>query len=262
MPATNKILIWLKRAVVLGAIVLWFVLAAAASRRQHALGTREDIEIRIGGPEDLAFVTQQQVYALITAAYGRPVQGERLSRLQLDSIERIVLTIPHVRRVAAHVDLRGQLGIDIVQKRPLARVLHNSGVSYYLDSEGFVLPLSDNFTAHVVVITGALTPLQHGQHAEEIAMWKDMFNLVRTIGGDRFASALVEEIHREPSGEILLVPKLGDFTIRLGQPHEAPGNLRKLHAFYERSVGQVSLRPFESIDLRFEGQVVCKKRSS
>jgi cell division protein FtsQ len=154
------------------------------------------------------------------------------------------------------------LGIDIVQKRPLARVLHNDGVSYYIDEEGEFLPVSDNFTARVPVISGALPPLHEGQAVSDHPSWNALFSLMQSIQYDRFSRSLIEEIHVESSGELLLVPKLGDLVIRFGQIENATSKLAKLRAFYRGSVTDINLNKFESIDLRFQGQVVCKKRAS
>jgi cell division protein FtsQ len=161
----------------------------------------------------------------------------------------------------AHVDMRGFLFIDITQKRPVARVLHSDGVSYYIGSDGGMLPLSDNFTARVPVITGTLTPLHQGQNVSENPTWNALFKLMQTIRHDRFASALLEEVHREPSGELVLVPKLGECMIRFGPVENTESKLAKLRGFYEHTVHDVDLNQYESIDLRFKGQVVCKKHA-
>lgn len=262
MTLRRNIVTWSKRLLVVAMVVLWIVLATSASTTQETLGTREDVGIHIDGRAGLSFVTKQQVFRLIAEEYGRPFQGEALEDLDLDSIERIVSTIPQVKHVDAYVDMDRHLGIEIIQKRPLARVLHNDGVSYYLDEEGEMLPLSDNFTARIPVVTGSLIPLREGQTVSDHPSWKALFNLMRTIQHDRFSNALLEEIHIESTGEVLFVPKLGDLVIRFGKVENEESKLIKLRNFYERSIRDINLNKFESIDLRFNGQVVCKKRSS
>jgi cell division protein FtsQ len=236
--------------------------AIKASKQQQALRTQERVGIHVDRTDGLAFVSDQQVLALVSRDYEGPIQGAAISGLELSRIEGIVRTIPQLDEVDAYVDLNGRIGINITQKQPLARVLHTDGVSYYIDKTGEMVPLSDNFTARVPVITGALTPLQAGQNVSDNSMWHGLFRLIQSIHVDRFSHALLEQIHREPSGDLVLVPKLGDFVIRFGKVEDSASRLRKLRAFYERSIHEIDLDDYESIDLRFKGQVVCKTHSS
>ena len=258
----RRVIKWLKALMIVGGAVLWMFIATSASKNQYAIPCQERFGINIKGNDHLRFITEQQVYMLISESYGRPIQGESLGEVQLDAIERIVMTIPHVKDASAHVDMHGRLSLDIVQKQPLARVLHNDGVSYYLDQSGSILPLSDNFTARVPVISGTLTSLREGQSVSDNAIWKVLYSFMQTIGRDKFMSALLEQIHREQNGELLLISKLGDAKIRFGKPEDVDGKLAKLRTFFERGITSINFNQFESIDLRFAGQVVCKKRNA
>ena len=51
--------------------------------------------------------------------------------------------------------LSGNLYVDIEQRTPIARVFTPMG-SFYLDQEGYVMPLSDKYTAQVIVVNGYL----------------------------------------------------------------------------------------------------------
>ena len=60
---------------------------------------------------------------------------------------------------------------------------------------------------------------------------------------------------------IELVPRLGDHRIFIGNAENLPWKFEKLRALYEKALPLVGWDVYESIDLRFGDQVVCKKKS-
>lgn len=254
----KKAIKWTKRVVLVAGIALWFGLATGLSRNQSAQPTQEAITIDIKNHGDAKLVTEQQVFELLTKEYGRPVRGESLNKLQLDTLEQIARSIPHLEEVHAHVDMHGRLSLSITQKQPLARVLHTDGVSYYIDKEGLMMPLTDNFTARVPVISGVLPMLRQGESVHEYESWSSVFSLMNAIRGNTFTNALTEQVHRDASGDFLLVPKIGDCLILLGTTNQLESKFARLKTFCASD--DISLSAYETIDLRFSGQVVCKKR--
>ena len=51
---------------------------------------------------------------------------------------------------------KGDLGIIIDTREAVVRI-KNSKIDYYIDSDGLIMPLSSNYTARVIMITGDVT---------------------------------------------------------------------------------------------------------
>ena len=61
-------------------------------------------------------------------------------------------------------------------------------------------------------------------------------------------------------GEFTLIPKIGDQKILLGKVMDAGQKLERLKIFYREGMPYEGWRKYKTIDVRFAGQVVCKKR--
>ncbi|MEO0875832.1 MAG: hypothetical protein AAFY48_14655, partial [Bacteroidota bacterium] len=61
-------------------------------------------------------------------------------------------------------------------------------------------------------------------------------------------------------GEMILSPKVGKQTILLGRFHNTADKLERLKTFYREGLPYKGWKAYRSFDLRYSGQVVCKKR--
>jgi cell division protein FtsQ len=79
---------------------------------------------------------------------------------------------------------------------------------------------------------------------------------------DDFLGALVEQVYLNNKGEMVLAPKVGDQIILLGRydPKRVDRQLRRLKDFYREGLPYRGWRAYRSFDLRYEDQVVAKKR--
>jgi len=71
---------------------------------------------------------------------------------------------------------------------------------------------------------------------------------------------MIEQIHVSNQGEMTLVPKIGDQKIFFGKLADADKKLEKLRIFYQEGMPYEGWRKYKSIDVRYAGQIVCKKR--
>ena len=70
---------------------------------------------------------------------------------------------------------------------------------------------------------------------------------------------MFEQVHVF-SGEFTLVPKVGNQKIKFGDIEDAVGKLRRLRIFYDEGMPYEGWQKYRTLDLRFEGQVVCERR--
>ena len=71
---------------------------------------------------------------------------------------------------------------------------------------------------------------------------------------------MVEQVYRSETGSYTLIPKLGYQKIVLG-PYEAiDEKLERLRVFYREGIPYEGWQKYSTINLTFDGQVVCKRR--
>lgn len=156
---------------------------------------------------------------------------------------------------SAEVFLTSDRGIRVVvtERVPVLRVIDNSGESYYVDGDGKKMPLSRFFTAYLPIATGAVK--------EEFAK-TELYKFAMFLTLDPFWDAQIEQIVVSGRNEIGFVPRVGDHKIILGTLEDYEQKLAKLKLFYEKGLTETGWNRYSVIDLRYDKQVVCTKRTA
>ena len=238
------------------------VLALAAVLCVAVLGWRfrRSIPVRRVVVEGAARAVPDSLARLARADTGRALY-QLQPRLVADRVQRH----PWVRSAAASRRPDGTLRIAVTERTPAALVLHESGdvageAAYYLDAEGYPLPLAEGAAFDVPLVRGlgeAFQPLRPTAHAA-------LRGLLAALAENAEAEVLVSEI-RVGEGEALrlrTVPggRSRSAEVRLGTG-AFPKKLRRLTAFWQQAVRQKPRTAFRQIDLRFDGQIVARQQT-
>jgi cell division protein FtsQ len=237
------------------------LLAATISSNNHRkTSSINDVIINIDYDAGVSFVDESDILGSMELAYGGHIEGEKLGALELGKLETVIRNNPYVFDAEAYVGLEGVLYVQVVQKQPILRVINSNGVGYYLSKEGDKIPLTDKFTPKVLVVSGQVEEGLAGKHPGEEEIIKDLLQVTEAINGDKFFKALIDQIHVNGDGSIVLVPKIGCKSIMLGKiDHDLQARMEKLRLFYEQGLMEVGFSRYKSIDLRFKDQIVCTK---
>ena len=126
-----------------------------------------------------------------------------------------------------------------------------SGEGYYVDEDGKIMPLSRKYTSRVVVATGNIS--------RKFAC-NGLYPFIMTLRNDEFWDALVEQIVVEKGNEVVLIPKVGNFTIVLGTLDDMNEKLENLRLFLREGIVLKGWNVYKEINLKFKNQIVCVKR--
>ncbi|OYX25870.1 MAG: hypothetical protein B7Z06_06620, partial [Flavobacteriales bacterium 32-35-8] len=131
--------------------------------------------------------------------------------------------------------------------KPIARVSTNA--SYYIDDEGFHMPLSSNYSSRVPLVTGYV----------EKNNLKNVFTVASKIESDEFLKKNVVEIHQDENKVIYLKLRQCHFLVQLGNVDFLDKKVNNLKAFYQKSLKEKTLNNYSKVNLQFDNQVVCTK---
>lgn len=91
--------------------------------------------------------------------------------------------------------------------------------------------------------------------------FRKLLTFVKQIREDDFWQAEIVQIvaYTAPSGalEVEIVPRSGDFIVRLGRLEQIEPKLERLAVFYREGLSRLGWDACRTIDVRFDGQVVC-----
>ena len=90
-----------------------------------------------------------------------------------------------------------------------------------------------------------------------------MQNISHYVCNDPLLHSLIGQIHLKKNGDFILVPLVGDQKIIVGSAYsnrEVKSKFEKLKIFYNEAMPFEGWDKYSEINLKFEGQIVCKKK--
>jgi cell division protein FtsQ len=218
------------------------------------------INISMDYSDGLFFIDEDDVRNHIYKVHGDLI-GEPMRGINIGDLEIELTEMNAVKKAEVFTDLKGNLSVEITQRKPIARVFMPDGKSGYIDENGQWMNLSKKFTARVIVINGNLSPRNESvDNIGEQDQWGNLFELTQSIRNDAFLSAQFEQIYVKKDGDIVLIPRVGRHNILLGNTDGLNKKFEKLKLFYKNGIANVDWNKYKQIDLRFKDQVVCTKR--
>lgn len=193
------------------------------------------------------FLSHEMVNKLLIQKNGE-VKNLPKSLINLHDLEKVVYENPLVEKAKVFMTIDGTLKTVIKQRTPLARV-STGGEVYYIDEQGVKMPLSDNYSARVLLVSGQVLD-------EDIS---SIFELVKKINEDEFLTKLVIGIHKNSDKDYVLRTRKYDQHIQIGKIEKLNVKFKKLEAFYNEAIQSKEIDTYKSINLKFNNQVVCTK---
>lgn len=197
--------------------------------------------------ENQLFVKQQAVNKLLIENRQDP-KTIATDALDLNKLEKTIDSHPLIDKSEVSVSVDGVLKAVVKQKTPIARI-NGKGASFYIDYKGNKMPLSENYTARVLLVSGEI----NDKNKEDLA------KLFRVIYDDVFLKKNIIGMQVMPNGSVLMLNRNYNFKIDFGQLINVEQKFKNYKAFFQKVVLDSSIAEYKKIDLRFAEQVVCTK---
>ncbi|MCX7862311.1 MAG: hypothetical protein N2449_04890 [Bacteroidales bacterium] len=219
------------------------------------------------------FITAKDILKLIEEKKYQ-IKKMPIANIPLNELESKIINLPHVYNAQVYTTIDGQLMIDIWQRTPMLRIINYNYESYYVDSEGVLFPLSDNYTARVLIASGNINEpyalycnkkaidAEQQENIKRETLLDDIFILGQYIHSDSLWNAMIEQIYINENKEFELIPKVGDIIIEMGDTSDMDNKFMKLKAFYQQIVPKINLEEYLKINLKYKNQIVCTKKNT
>lgn len=231
-----------------GAFVLIAILAFSAVSRNSSFVSAKSIKIEIEDVEGQYFITsdelkKEMVYEL------EIIDSLSLGEINIKLLEESLDNHPSIRKAEVYSKLDGSLRVAVSQKQPIARI-QSSTADYYIDEIGDSMALSSNYFASVPLINGVINAKTRKKIHQFLSLIQEDPSFKDFIGGIKIVA----------NGEWLLYPKHGNHKIIFGKPEDSKRKLRKLKIFYlNKASTKAELDEIKLLNLKYEGQVICRK---
>ncbi|MBL1231635.1 MAG: hypothetical protein COA31_002845 [Flavobacteriales bacterium] len=174
-----------------------------------------------------------------------------------------------IRDAQVYKTVDGKIVAWVKQNRPIARVINHKNESFYMDEDGYLMSLSEKYTARLLVINGNVKPSYNQYYKKNLSQLDDslatktiideLYQLAQLIDNSEFWKAQIEQVYVNKELEIELIPKVGNHIIVLGKPEHMEAKLNKLYYFYREGLSKTGWNEYSEINLSFNNQIVCKK---
>ncbi|MFM6976344.1 MAG: cell division protein FtsQ/DivIB [Sphingobacteriaceae bacterium] len=216
-------------------------------------------EVKVLIPGNQNFISRQEVDRIIWNA-GGTLSGKQLNLINTQAVEDALKQNPFIRTAKVYADMNGIVWVRILQREPILRIINNRNQDFYVDQEGYKIPVSPNFTAAVLVANGNISEdLESRVRHIRTPLGKDLFKIARMIQQDTLWSNQIEQVYVNANAEIELVPRVGDQQIILGNADSLSTKLNNLLVFYKKAMPKVGWNTYTTINLKYVNQIVCTK---
>ncbi len=168
--------------------------------------------------------------------------------LDLNKLEKSISQQKLIQKADVFVSVDGVLKAVVKQKTPIGRVFDETG-SFYIDNEGNSMPLSDNYTARVPLLSGEVTVIKKEKLSEVLKM----------IAEDDFLKKNIIGVQVLSNGSLIMANRNYDFQIDFGRTINIDRKFKNYKAFFQKAVLDSTLNKYKTINLKFTKQVVCIK---
>lgn len=223
--------------------VVIFLFSFSSARNENRKLTAADIEFA----DNEEFITLDKVNKLLIQNFS-DVRNIPKVKLDLNNVEKRLDSDPMIEKAEVFTTIDGKLKAVVKQKTPIARVF-NGEKSYYIDYKGGEMPLSENTTARVPIITGAIEVVEKDKLCE----------LLKYIYDDDFLRKNIIGIEVRDTGGLKMISRNYSYEILFGRLINVDKKFKNYKAFFQNAVRDTLIEQYKTINLKFTQQVVCTK---
>lgn len=247
-----------KRELKIAGVVLAVLGLIAFTERMKGDVTIGDIKISIDNIHGNHFLDEEDILDLMNWDHEN-VRGASVSKIDFKAIENRIKKDPFIKDAQLYSDLKGNLIVNVELRRPIARIVRNDGPDGYIAEDGTIMPVSEKFTARVVLVSGGFVrQLLQQKNIYETEEGTKLINMINTIREDEFWNAQIAQLDVNGKGKITILPQVGDENIEFGKAEQVEEKFKKLKIFYKEILPRVGWNKYSRVNVEFKGQIVAE----
>lgn len=249
----------------IGVITLWIVgLSAVISSfafteiKQRSVLCKS-ILIDINRDDENYFINKADVLKILYST-GDSLIGTKVDEIPLSLLERLIVANKYIKSAKVFIDIKGNLQVEINQRKPLIRIINSTYQSFYIDEDGNKMPLSNLYSARSIVCNGNILESYDGKNDTlQTALVSSLYALSKFIKANEFWEAQIEQIYIEQNNDFVFIPRVGDHKIIFGDTTNMVEKFDNLMIFYNKALPKVGWQTYHTINVKYKGQIVASR---
>ena len=236
------------------------VLGLISSNEKESTGNVKKVIVDIkpldGG---VLLVNNEDLARLLKKDYDLKLKGQEIGLLDLGKIESIIEHNEFVQDAQVYIDARNNLKIRVIQNNPILRVISPGQINFLITDQGEKVPMPDNAVLRLPVLTGSLSSFTVKAMKDSSDVYFKAYSIAMAMKKNPFMNSLAEQLVADGNGDIILIPKLGNHKIILGDAQNLSIKFKKLEIFYKNAMPAEGWNMYKEINLKYKDQVIAKK---
>jgi cell division protein FtsQ len=241
-----------------GVVVL---LIAAVNSRNQQICKGYDIDIN-GNAEGHWFIDKNDIVNVLTNNKTVSIKNKKVESFDLNRLEAKLEKEVWIKDAELYFDNKGILKVNVEEREPIARIFNSQGQSFYIDSTGHRLPLSDKMSARLPVFTSFPGDAKKIRSKADKKLIKQIKDLSLFLLKDPFWMAQVAQIDITPAREFEIVPTVGNHLVEFGDGENYEKKFKRLFVFYKQVLAKTGMEKYERIKVQYDKQVIGVKKEN
>ncbi|MCH5224849.1 MAG: hypothetical protein J1D77_02575 [Muribaculaceae bacterium] len=242
----KKILGWTILTLLTGYVVFAAIWAHGEAAKNSCKGI--DVQISEGYAADS--ISRKGVIAEIKR-YPERIVGAQIPTIDTKKLENYLKSFPQFEDITCSFSTDGRLKVRVTPMVPELRIFEDT-LSYYINKDGKRIVSKAGYFVDVPVVSGRFNDKFRPQ---------DVLPVTRFIASDPLLSRLVGMVRAEGPDNILLVPRINGHVINFGDTARLAEKRDALVAIYRRVLPYKGWEEYDTISVKFRGQVVATRRN-
>lgn len=230
------------------------VIAISSAAKIEGAKYLDRVEVHINSGKKYHFIEAEQILNETINNRNIDIMHIPVNKLDIQSMEQVLRADPWVADASLYVDAARVLHISVTQRIPVVRLFQQNGASCYMDNTYSLMPIAPNSVFYTSVVTNV--PVLSNDSLSK-SMKQQIAMLAHAIQADTFWNAQVSQIIVDSDRTFELMPVLGQQRIIFGDTSRMKEKFSNLYSFYINVLNRVGWDKYETLDVRFKGQVVA-----
>lgn len=252
--STIRKILFISVWVLIGGGMFSLLLAAISTKNK---GIISSYRISFRGDGTSVFINAKEVEALLVRATGGKLVGYPVASVNLHQAEKVLEENSWIDEAELYFDSGNSLHVTVSEKKPVARVFTLNSNSFFIDSLGRKIPVSNLSTAKLPVFTGFTDAKKW--NADDSALLNSVRIIANYVSADPFWNAQVAQIDITSGKKFEMIPVVGNHLVRLGDAQHIDQKFKRLLAFYKQVLSKTNFDRYKIIDVQYKGQVVASR---
>ncbi len=260
--------LWRYRRVFLLVLIIASIVLVVVLQKNYNNTICSDIKIVIKDGTNGKYITRSSVIEYIYKQTQKEIVGNTYKNIDMSEIENVLNKNFYVKKSEVYRSQNGVITINIIQREPLVRVYNEANEDFYIDREGYFLPISKNYASYVPIFNGNIPKIDSLFKNEikniadyNILIYSDIYDLAKELEKNKFTKTMIDQIYVNNENEFEMIPKVGNFKILFGTMEKSAEKIRNLENFYLQIAPKEGWRKYSIINLKYTNQVVCELRT-